>query len=132
MLPVVLYHFGIHAFPGGFTGVDVFFVISGFLITSIIHRELLAGEFSFANFYRRRVKRIAPALAAVLLVSTVAAYVLLLPSRLAAFGKSAAASGLGMANIYFYLNTGYFDQAAEFLPLLHIWSLAIEEQFYLV
>lgn len=132
VLSVMLYHFGIDAFPGGFTGVDVFFVISGYLITSIIHREMLAGQFSFANFYRRRVRRIAPALAAVLLASTVAASFLLMPRHLTAFGESAAASGLGIANIYFLHNTGYFDRVAEDLPLLHMWSLAIEEQFYLV
>jgi peptidoglycan/LPS O-acetylase OafA/YrhL len=131
VLSVVFYHFGARFFPGGFTGVDVFFVISGFLITSIIRREVVAGEFTFATFYRRRVRRIVPALAAVLIVSTIVAGVLLYPIHFRKFGESAVFSGLGLANFYYYLNTGYFDQAAEDLPLLHTWSLAIEEQFYL-
>lgn len=132
VLPVVFYHFAIPPFSGGFTGVDVFFVISGFLITSIIQREVMAGEFSFAKFYRRRVRRIVPALAAVIIASAIAGYALLLPSYYEKYGWSAVYSGLGAANFYFFSNMGYFDPAAEQLPMLHMWSLAIEEQFYLV
>jgi peptidoglycan/LPS O-acetylase OafA/YrhL len=129
---VVLFHVGVTAIPGGFIGVDVFFVISGYLITGIITREIDAGQFSLARFYERRIKRILPALL-VMLVSVLAlGLILLLPGDLKATGRSAAAAALSVSNIYFLRNTGYFDQTADLYPLLHTWSLAVEEQFYVV
>lgn len=111
---------------------DVFFVISGFLITSIIAREKRAGTFSLGGFYARRIRRILPALLVVVVASLVAGYVLLVPSDLAALGSQAASAAFGVSNFYFFGNTGYFDRAAELQPLLHSWSLGVEEQFYLV
>jgi peptidoglycan/LPS O-acetylase OafA/YrhL len=119
-------------FPGGFTGVDVFFVISGYLITSILDRDIQAGRFSLLSFYDRRVRRILPAMLAVTLVTLVAGYLILFPTDYDLLGKSAVYSSAGMANIYFFLNTGYFDRQSDLLPLLHMWSLAVEEQFYIV
>ncbi len=132
VLGVLVYHYGATWLPGGFTGVDVFFVISGFLITSILRREILAGEFSLLGFYDRRLRRIAPALFAVLLVSLVAGWFLLIPGDYADMAKSAAYSAGGLGNLYFFWNTGYFDQAADLQPMLHMWSLGVEEQFYFV
>jgi peptidoglycan/LPS O-acetylase OafA/YrhL len=127
---VVLFHLEVPGFPGGFVGVDVFFVISGFLITSIVAGEVDRGTFSLSRFYERRVRRLFPALAAVLLVTTAGALLLLLPRDLVAFGKSLEAATLFAANIHFYRTANYFDGAAATKPLLHTWSLAVEEQFY--
>jgi peptidoglycan/LPS O-acetylase OafA/YrhL len=132
VIPVVLYHVGIPAFSGGFIGVDVFFVISGFLITSLILPEIQSATFSLTQFYERRVRRLFPALFAVLLFSCVAAVVLLMPGDLEDFGESAAATAIFTSNFMFYTEDGYFDGPSEFMPLLHTWSLAIEEQFYLL
>ena len=128
---VLLFHVGapVH---GGFVGVDVFFVISGYLITSIIHGELAQGRFSLLRFYQRRARRILPALLAVLLATTLAAGWLLLPDAYRDFGGSLAATALFASNFYFWSQSDYFSTAAESLPLLHTWSLAIEEQFYLL
>lgn len=130
VLPVVFYHVGL-GFSGGFVGVDVFFVISGFLITSIILRGLEAGTFTFGNFWERRARRIFPALAVVTAVTLIAGWFLLLPVQYADLGKSAAFMVMLAANIYFYLGTGYFAGESAEKPLLHTWSLAVEEQFYL-
>src|SRR5262249_53711448 len=108
----------------------VFFVISGFLITSIVHRELANGTFSFVAFYDRRVRRILPALLVVVLVSLVAGWILLLPNAFVSLGLQAASASAGVSNFYFLGNTGYFAPAAATLPLLHTWTLAVEEQFY--
>ena len=132
IIPVVLFHFRVAPFAGGFVGVDVFFVISGFLITSIIFPEVLAGKFSIAVFYERRVRRLFPALFTVLIVSTIAAVFLLLPRDLASFSKSLASAALFGANVYYFRTAGYFDTPSELKPLLHTWSLAVEEQFYIV
>ncbi|WP_353641635.1 acyltransferase family protein [Mesorhizobium sp. WSM2239] len=132
VLAVVLYHYGFSALPGGFLGVDVFFVISGYLITSLLYRDIKSGSFSLLSFYDRRVRRILPAFLVVLIASIVAGYFILIPGDYEALGEQAAYSALGIANFYFLNNTGYFDQAADMLPLLHMWSLAVEEQFYLV
>lgn len=132
VLSVVLYHFGLDKLPGGFAGVDIFFVISGFLITSIVQREIVEDRFTLSGFYRRRVRRILPALLVVVVTSLMAGFFLLMPGDYEALGWQAVLSITGMSNVYFKLKTGYFDQAAEMLPLLHTWSLAIEEQFYLV
>jgi peptidoglycan/LPS O-acetylase OafA/YrhL len=125
-----------HAFPiwvpGGFVGVDIFFVISGFLITSIITKELEDKTFSFPTFYARRARRIFPALVVVLATLLGVGWFLLLADEYAAVGKHTAAGAGFIANIAFFQEAGYFDASAKFKPLLHLWSLGIEEQFYLV
>ena len=132
IVPVLLFHAGIGGFSGGFVGVDVFFVISGFLITGIILPEVEGGRFSIVSFYERRVRRIFPALFTVLLVSAVVATCLLLPRDLAAFGQSLVTTTFFVSNVDFWQQTGYFGPAAEEIPLLHTWSLAVEEQFYIL
>lgn len=130
---VLLYHFGLGAVSGGFVGVDVFFVISGFLITSIIHRELEAGKFSLVRFYERRCRRILPPLFVVIAVSLVTGFLLMMPADFDALAKSAAAALLFVSNIWFWRYGGdYFARTVETQPLLHTWSLAVEEQFYLI
>lgn len=132
VLSVILYHAGLPGFRGGFVGVDIFFVISGFLITGIVHGELRRGTFSLRGFYERRVRRIFPALALMLAVTAAVAWFVLTPGQYKAFGQSLVACVAFLSNIYFYLRTDYFAPQAEELPLLHTWSLAVEEQFYLV
>jgi peptidoglycan/LPS O-acetylase OafA/YrhL len=129
VLSVVFYHLGL-PIHGGYVGVDIFFTISGFLIGSIILRQTSDRSFTFAAFYERRVRRIFPALFAMLLVSCVLAYVYLLPVELLSFGKSLAAVSFSISNGFFWLQSGYFDAPASETPLLHTWSLAVEEQFY--
>lgn len=132
----VLAVLGFHAFPeivsGGYVGVDVFFVISGFLITSIIARQMMHSDFSFADFYWRRVRRLFPALILVLTTTLALGWLLLLPDEYQQLGKHAGAAAAFVANFELWRESGYFDTAAEFKPLLHLWSLGIEEQFYLV
>jgi peptidoglycan/LPS O-acetylase OafA/YrhL len=132
VLAVLLYHLGITAVPGGFVGVDVFFVISGFLITQILRREVVAGTFTVAGFYERRIRRIFPAMLAVLLATLVTGYFIVWPGDFLTLGRSSLYAVFGAANLYFYWHTGYFDPSAHLQPLLHFWSLAVEEQFYLV
>jgi len=129
---VVFYHFGVPFLGGGYTGVDVFFVISGYLITTIILTQVQSGRFSLLQFYERRARRILPALFVVMAASTVAALALFIPADLVAFAESAAATTVFASNFYFNERSGYFSPAAELQPLLHTWSLAIEEQFYLI
>lgn len=131
VLAVVFYHAGLTPFSGGFVGVDVFFVISGFLITSILRDEIARGEFRLLAFYERRVRRLFPALFTVLAVSFVLAWAILLPEDMRNFGQSLVAANLFLSNVLFWKEAGYFDTAAEFKPLLHTWSLAVEEQYYL-
>ncbi len=119
------------AFSGGFIGVDVFFVISGFLITSIVVREIAEQRFSLLSFYERRARRIMPALVAVIAVSLIAGWLLLMPSELKRLGHSMIATMLFASNFHFARSLDYFAPAAELEPLLHTWSLAVEEQFYL-
>jgi peptidoglycan/LPS O-acetylase OafA/YrhL len=125
-----------HAYPewitGGFVGVDVFFVISGFLISSIIFAGLDNGDFSFADFYARRARRIFPALILVLLASLVAGWFFLLPEEYKQLGKHVVASVAFAQNIALWKETGYFDSGIESKPIMHLWSLGIEEQFYLI
>ncbi|UCI07154.1 acyltransferase family protein [Mesorhizobium sp. B1-1-8] len=130
VIAVMLFHFGVPGFPGGFVGVDVFFVISGYLITRLLVAE--GSELSLAQFYGRRVRRILPALLVMIGLSLAAGWFLLLPGDYASLGRSAAFSSAGLGNYYFLWNTGYFDREATLLPLLHLWSLGVEEQFYLV
>ncbi|MBM79823.1 MAG: hypothetical protein CMJ78_04430 [Planctomycetaceae bacterium] len=131
VLLVLLFHadFG---FTGGFIGVDVFFAISGFLITSLILKEQQAGSFTLAGFWKRRIRRIFPVATLVVLATTFAGILLLLPDDLVELSESAIAQQIMLANVFFYQNTGYFAGPAEAKPLLHTWSLAVEEQFYLV
>ena len=132
VVPVLLFHAGFPAFAGGFVGVDVFFVISGYLITSIILDETDAGRFSIVAFYERRIRRIFPALFAMLFASSILGALVLLPDDLKNLGQSSAAAALSASNFLFWHELGYFDVAAELKPLLHTWSLAVEEQFYVV
>lgn len=125
-----------HAFPesrvAGFIGVDVFFVISGYLITGIIQRELAAGTFTLRHFYSRRIRRIFPALIIVLAVSFVIAWQVLLPTEMVSFGWNMLGGAAFVSNFVLWNEAGYFDAAAQSKPLLHLWSLGIEEQFYIV
>ena len=131
VLPVVIFHAGL-GLPGGFVGVDVFFVISGFLITFLLVSEIQTNRFSIINFYERRARRIFPALFAMVFATTVAASFVMLPYDFEDFGKSVVATTLLAANIWFYKQEGYFTEAAELEPLLHAWSLSVEEQYYIV
>jgi len=130
VLSVLIFHAGWSKFPGGFIGVDVFFVISGYLISSIIFAEIAASTFSLVGFYERRIRRILPALIAVLAVSALFACHYLLPDELVHFSWSMLAATASVSNFYFWQHSGYFDQPLS-QPLLHTWSLAVEEQFYL-
>lgn len=132
VVPVVLFHAGVPHLDGGFVGVDVFFVISGYLITSIILRELQDGRFSIAHFYERRARRILPALYLVMAVSALLAHTWMLPDEYKNFGQSVLATALFSNNVLLYLTSGYWDLASEFKPLLHTWSLGVEEQYYVV
>ncbi len=130
VIPVILFHAGFEFFSGGFVGVDVFFVISGYLITTIILAEREQGSFSLINFYERRARRILPALFFVMLVCLPLAWFWLLPSDHKYFSKSLISVSLFSSNIIFWLESSYFDAASEMKPLLHTWSLAVEEQYY--
>lgn len=132
VLPVILFHAGFRAFGGGYVGVDVFFVISGYLITSIILHEKQSGKFTLKNFYERRARRILPALYTVLACCVPAAWYLLMPPDMKDFSQSLSAVSLFSSNFLFWQESGYFDTAAELKPLLHTWSLAVEEQYYLI
>ncbi len=132
VVPVVLFHAGLSNFAGGFVGVDVFFVISGYLITTILINDLDAGRFSLIDFYERRARRILPALVFVVLCCFPVAWALLAPRDMVDFGQSVLAVATFSSNILFWLESGYFDTAAELKPLLHTWSLAVEEQFYIL
>jgi len=128
---VVLYHIGLGC-PGGFVGVDVFFVISGYLITSMILKDLRQGSFSLVNFWERRVRRIFPAWIAMVGITLLAGWFLLLPRDLARLGLSAIAQAFCVSNFYFWRTTNYFGGTNEQKPLLHTWSLGVEEQFYVI
>jgi peptidoglycan/LPS O-acetylase OafA/YrhL len=132
VLPVILFHAGIDTFRGGFVGVDVFFVISGYLITSITLAEKEAGTFSIINFYERRARRILPALFLVMTICIPFAWLWLLPSDMKDFSQSLVAVSIFASNILFWRESGYFETAAELKPLLHTWSLALEEQYYML
>lgn len=132
VLPVILFHAGVPPFTGGFIGVDVFFVISGYLITSIVLAESDAGAFSLWNFYDRRLRRILPALLTVVALTAVVGAILMTPGQLKELGQSIVASLAFSANIFFWLKLDYWSQSSELVPLLHLWSLGVEEQFYLL
>lgn len=132
VVPVILFHAGFELFSGGYVGVDVFFVISGYLITTILIEDIESNRFSIANFYERRARRILPALFFVMLVCIPFAWMWMLPSQMRDFSQSLVAVSLFASNILFWTQSGYFDPAAEDKPLLHTWSLAVEEQYYLL
>lgn len=132
VMPVILFHAGIKGFGGGFVGVDIFFVISGYLITSILISDLDRGDFSIARFYERRARRILPALFVVMLACLPFAYMWMYPAQLENFGKSIIAVIFFVSNILFWREDGYFAATAEEKPLLHTWSLSVEEQYYLI
>lgn len=132
VLPVILFHAGVGLFSGGFVGVDIFFVISGYLITTIILSEKEQGTFSLINFYERRARRILPALFLVMAVSLPFAWLRLIPPDLKDFAQSLVAVSTFASNILFWHETGYWATASELKPLLHTWSLAVEEQYYVL
>ncbi|TCO74894.1 acyltransferase family protein [Chromatocurvus halotolerans] len=132
VLAVVIFHLGVPGFQGGYVGVDVFFVISGYLITSIILAQHAEGRFYFTQFYARRVRRLFPPLIATVLATTLGCAVILEPYDMIAYGRSAVATLFSVSNILFFSEAGYWDSASELKPLLHTWSLGVEEQFYLL
>ncbi|QWG24529.1 acyltransferase [Bradyrhizobium sediminis] len=132
VVPVVLYHAGVPGFPGGFVGVDIFFVISGYLICGMIDADIRKQTFSLGNFYKRRALRILPALFVMFLVTSILAYLYCLPVEFEDYARSLASAAGSISNIYFAGTAGYFDAPAETKPLLHTWSLGVEEQFYLI
>jgi peptidoglycan/LPS O-acetylase OafA/YrhL len=132
ILAVLLFHAGFKSFSGGFIGVDVFLVISGYLITYISLEEVHQGTFSFRRFYEKRLRRLFPALIFILLLSSILSYRFLMPYELKSYFQSLILTVLFSSNIYFYLKTGYFDGENEIKPLLHTWSLSLEEQFYFI
>ena len=132
VVPVVLFHAGIWPFSGGYIGVDVFFVISGYLITTILVNDVRAEKFSVVRFYDRRIRRIFPALFLMMGLCFIASWFILLPSHFEDFSESAFAAAIFLSNVQFWREAGYFGADAELAPLLHTWSLAVEEQFYVV
>ncbi|EEV5819773.1 acyltransferase family protein [Escherichia coli] len=132
VISVLVYHAFPNALTGGFVGVDVFFVISGYLISGLIIKQVSAGAFSFSDFYARRVKRIFPALTIMLITTMVMGYIIMMPGDFAQLGKHIVASALSVQNFMLLSESGYFDGSSDLKPLLHIWSLGVEEQFYLV
>jgi peptidoglycan/LPS O-acetylase OafA/YrhL len=135
VLAVVIYHAAIPGFSGGFVGVDIFFVISGYLITSIIAKDISLKTFTYASFYERRIRRIFPALFAMAFFFTVAAVLFLPPDKLSVYAKSLIAMTLFGSNVLFWKDRGpegYFDTSSQTEPLLHTWTLGVEEQFYLL
>jgi len=132
VIPVILFHAGFEVFSGGFVGVDIFFVISGYLITTILLSEMNKGSFNFLNFYRRRANRILPVLLFISAACIPVAWLRFTPSEMQEFSKSLVSVFTFSSNIFFWLESGYFDSSSELKPLLHTWSLAIEEQYYLL
>ena len=132
VIPVIFFHAGFNFFSGGFVGVDVFFVISGYLITTIIIKELNNNKFSIKKFYERRARRILPALIFVILISSIISFIFLTRNELGSYFKSVIATLLFFSNLYFYKTTPYFGSESDLEPLLHTWSLSIEEQFYII
>jgi len=130
--PVVVFHAWPAVMPGGFVGVDIFFVISGYLITTLLLQRLAAGRYSIGSFYAARIRRIFPALFAMLAIVAPACLLLLEPQALREFARLLGATGLFVSNVELYRTTGYFEGAADLKPLLHTWSLAVEEQYYIV
>lgn len=132
VIPVILFHAGFPGFAGGYVGVDVFFVISGYLITTILMDDRAAGTYSLLDFYERRARRILPALFLVLLCTIPFAWLWLAPEPFVDYARSQAFAALFLSNFNFMENSAYYDIGSALRPLLHTWSLAVEEQFYLL
>ena len=132
VLPVILFHSGFEWFSGGFVGVDIFFVISGYLITLILIEDIDNKRFSIASFYERRARRILPALFFVMIMCIPFAWMWMLPDALENFGQSLVSTSLFSNNFLLMQTAGYWDLASEYKPLLHTWSLAVEEQYYIL
>ncbi|MBD8679672.1 acyltransferase family protein [Sphingomonas sp. CFBP 13720] len=132
VLSIFAFHLGLGIFPGGFVGVDIFFVLSGYLVGGQVLAKVRNKTFSITNFYVARLRRIIPALAFFLIIATIVALVVLLPRDLVDYSNSLVAAALFVSNHYFLATSGYFETASELKPLLHLWSLAVEEQFYLM
>jgi peptidoglycan/LPS O-acetylase OafA/YrhL len=132
VVPVILFHAGFELFSGGFVGVDVFFVISGYLTTTILIKDIENKRFSIVNFYERRARRIFPALFCVMLACIPFAWILLSDAALQKFGNGLIGVSLFLSNVVFWRQQGYFDESAELNPILHTWSLAVEEQYYVL
>lgn len=132
IVPILLLHCGVVKLRGGFIGVDIFFVISGYLITGILTRDITEGSFTLLRFYRHRIVRILPALSVMVAIVGVLGCAVLLPNQLRDLGRSMAATSVFGSNVYFYLTTDYFAASSDTKPFIHTWSLAVEEQFYLL
>ncbi len=132
VMPVIFYHASYPFFSGGYLGVDIFFVISGYLISYIILDDLTRNKFSILNFWKRRAKRILPALLSVIIFASLLSYFYIPNNEIKVFSNSIVSSLFFYSNFFFQFNTGYFDFAAEYQPLIHTWSLSIEEQFYIL
>ena len=128
---ILVFLFHLNVLDGGYLGVDVFFVISGFLITALVFKEIDENKFSILTFYERRIRRLCPMLFLVCFLTFPLAYILMYPDQLIEYGESLIGASLNISNIIFYLQSGYFEENANFKPLLHIWSISIEEQFYI-
>ena len=132
VIPVVFFHAGFNFFSGGYVGVDVFLVISGYLITTIILKGLENKTFSIINFYERRARRILPALIFIIFITSILSFIFLTRSELSSYFRSVIATLLFYSNFYFWKTSPYFKAESDLEPLLHTWSLSIEEQFYLL
>ncbi|EFU70275.1 acyltransferase [Aliarcobacter butzleri JV22] len=133
ILSVLIFHLDAKYLSGGFVGVDIFFVISGFLITSIIKKEIEeTSSFNFKNFYIRRIRRLFPALFVTLAITTIIVAFIFSPTHLSSYGGSLVTSLLSVSNFFFWVESDYFDVSSKVKPLLHTWTLSIEEQFYLI
>jgi peptidoglycan/LPS O-acetylase OafA/YrhL len=132
VLAVLLYHADVTRVSGGYVGVDIFFFVSGFLITALVQRSVEQGTFSYGQFYARRARRLLPASLVTLGVTALVAMRLLAPDHLKSFGASLVMSAVSLSNVHFWTQSGYFDADAILKPLLHTWSLGVEEQFYLI
>ena len=131
VLPVILFHAGFDTFEGGFVGVDIFFVISGYLITKLILEDINKKKFNLNNFYLRRARRLLPALFVVILITIPFSVVLMSNDQLIFYSKQIFSVIFFISNLFFWKNSGYFDPESDLQPLLHTWSLAVEEQFYI-
>ena len=132
IIPVLLFHAGFKFFSGGYIGVDIFFVISGYLITGIILNEINENKFSLVHFYERRARRILPILLFIIILSTLFSWFFLNMYAFRSFGESLIGVATFSSNFYFWLKSGYFSESTELMPLMHTWSLSVEEQFYLI